>query len=1769
MENRNLNNSLFYGNIVKLESSKELLNDTLFFVDYVDDSKIKLISEKMETQVFYLNATGGIDNIDKIVVFNQQEEGYCVINRLLPGKLIKINFSDQDAFIQGEITRLENDMITVKTQENETLYIDFEYSGLLEKYNIRSIDIIKHYESYQTGEYVVVENEDIDLETDTMEEGGTMFSIEQQVNDYIEKSRFTEKNKKKVMAEIEKYKNLLEEYTELEEGIKIKKIANNQLLYSLFGLNPKIVSLFSSYLHKELYYNNEKVGNYEFDSMDTDISEWQYSVIEKNYNDIPKTFSEELTENNITIINTKLKDYHKKIRLDTNQNVAIVNKVLDAQDTPFFFAIGEEGEINVIPYDMVRVDKGEKIILNGLVFKNLISLHKEMNHHVSSNILSKTLQNLDSKYEKMAKIRMLTTDLMKEKKYFDEKRLTFYEFQKDKSFKEYIEELDFGLKEVYENIFDRKEVSIHQCLKKLSLFDMSKLNASEYLFLQKLVRENVNVTKRAVNDKRTHFIRLNKKTDNYSYVPHENMYEIIRNVYLSKELTNNSKSGSVDYQMGELLKIATIDNMETLLFELKLLNKENHIDFDDEEVDKYILDLNAKLNGEISGGDDENKVEYSKYYVKKQDMLRDVNKIVLKNVSKNENGEPEKYDPIQHLYENVVSKSKFNGTINEFVEELDKLLRAMHEENEMFAEFDNIFENEDDQEKIMTVLVGIIQEKQIRKNDKCYVEEEKKFYMYDGFKWVDADDFNHSLSKKKLLKVKNSIDEFEDIKTKIINDYVLQYIQKNEVKVDQEETSGEQKRAELKRKIRNLKYNKLRHLLKYNSQKLEYEKMFESMNFDELQYYSPYTSLLHIILGIDDLERKYSLIQRFIALFTIDNGDEKWFHCVQKNTKLMPKYLHKLSEAYLLYNNHDSAIKEICLSEGFLSENGDSWIHKESGFTIKKIDFDTNYGYDENGFKIVTDAVEGISDFEDEDDDKVEIKIIPKVKPQNKIKKDTLLLVKEITSIMMSDLHVKFKNIDSAGLIYTNIAELFEQSSRDPKYESLNLIGSIYVCLSMILVYVQCKNIFIDKPYSSCHLSFSGFPYQEDETALGGIEYVACYLHKRINKEKEKNVKSPKLSRVVAILFKKFSALEKSEEDIKNDLIYYIKQFLLKNDFVKDMISQKRDFENKNPNVNYVSKSPSMFKPSLVDITTKDDDEGGFSHSTKRNIDKYERDKRQIEMINMKIEEKIKSSIKKENPLLKTHYQEPFLVNFCCQDRDLTINSLLKSGNNKTELSKLVNQSNELFDSITFKTSKYLKNTTLNVPIMNQTEEEIEETRILNDSSIYSFLLEVLNLETPDKPIPEHLKDLAQKNNIQELGDEFYDEIREIGKKGNIKEKIQLLNKYGIEFSLSFMQNVISQHHRHQYALQEQYTKKENDKITKRENAKTKVLSDFQFEYIENIGDENLIDKFEKEREIMDNKFSNFMNTHLNNQNYRSSKNKFKTLLKDLKNGIYLEKSDNERFELHLKQLYNINYQLTSLVPGLLNNRQFHNEVAFKQFNYASTHIEELIAQSEVNRRRFEKIVDASEETLEIINNIANHKDILFLKTFTRKRGEQYSFLLYLFYKIMSQYIELNESTEVIIGVNVGIISMILEYANRTTYTYDKMVTNHRQSKQSEKAIKTEALRKLKPQEREAEKYKMAAKLGDWSYGNQSRVFKYYKQFYDEDTERANEIKNVARELYAETITSGQNNVYGNSDFENSLTEMINEEEAQNMNMVADEDGIVYDEQGCEVDDYE
>ena len=499
---------------------------------------------------------------------------------------------------------------------------------------------------------------------------------------------------------------------------------------------------------------------------------------------------------------------------------------------------------------------------------------------------------------------------------------------------------------------------------------------------------------------------------------------------------------------------------------------------------------------------------------------------------------------------------------------------------------------------------------------------------------------------------------------------------------------------------------------------------------------------------------------------------------------------------------------------------------------------------------------------------------------------------------MMTELNNKFKNVDDTDVIYTTMAEIFESSLLHPKYQELELVGIIYLVLSVILVYVQCKNITTEQPYSSCNLSFSGFPYQDDESALGGIEYLACYLHKRVNRTKEskdsKKVKKAKLSSQSKILLNKFATMSKNEEHIKNDLIEYIKYFVLKNDFVQNMISQKRNFEYKHPNMKHLSKPITFFKPSLTNITTKDPDEG-FTHKNKTFSDKYEKLKREVDMVNLKIEEKIKSTVKEETPLLRSHFQETFLVNFCCQDKELALHSLIRSGKD-AELSNLVNRSDDIFEIITIETLKYLKGTSMSVPIINYDDEVIDETRIYNEATIYSFLLEVLNLQSNHRKgeVPQHLKSLAKDSIVEQLGEDFHSEMMQIGKEGSIQTKKQLLGKYGIEFTLPFMTRVMNEHHLYQYEQQKQQKQKESESIANSiANTKSKVLSDFQFEYIENLGDKKITDLFETERESIHGQYVKFMTTHLNSHNYRKTKNKFKTLLMNLTNGVYLEQSNN------------------------------------------------------------------------------------------------------------------------------------------------------------------------------------------------------------------------------------------------------------------------------------
>jgi len=124
----------------------ENLNEQVFIIDYIDSSKARLInSDTLESINLKISEDGliGDGNITKIAILSRSDTpSYARQNDLLPGKWINVYFGgDYPTILTGEITNLEEDMIEIKTIENDIIYINFDYKGIPEDLPIENIEI--------------------------------------------------------------------------------------------------------------------------------------------------------------------------------------------------------------------------------------------------------------------------------------------------------------------------------------------------------------------------------------------------------------------------------------------------------------------------------------------------------------------------------------------------------------------------------------------------------------------------------------------------------------------------------------------------------------------------------------------------------------------------------------------------------------------------------------------------------------------------------------------------------------------------------------------------------------------------------------------------------------------------------------------------------------------------------------------------------------------------------------------------------------------------------------------------------------------------------------------------------------------------------------------------------------------------------------------------------------------------------------------------------------------------------------------------------------------------------------------------------------------------------------------------------------------------------------------------------------------------------------------------------------------------------------------
>ena len=132
--------------IVITAPTNEILNDGTFLIEYIDKEKMKLINaETFEKTQLRINKNGviGDGSITEIkIISSNPNRGYARQHDLLTGTWINIYFGgDMPLIITGQITDLEQDMIEIKTVDDETIYINFAYHGIPEDLPIEAFEI--------------------------------------------------------------------------------------------------------------------------------------------------------------------------------------------------------------------------------------------------------------------------------------------------------------------------------------------------------------------------------------------------------------------------------------------------------------------------------------------------------------------------------------------------------------------------------------------------------------------------------------------------------------------------------------------------------------------------------------------------------------------------------------------------------------------------------------------------------------------------------------------------------------------------------------------------------------------------------------------------------------------------------------------------------------------------------------------------------------------------------------------------------------------------------------------------------------------------------------------------------------------------------------------------------------------------------------------------------------------------------------------------------------------------------------------------------------------------------------------------------------------------------------------------------------------------------------------------------------------------------------------------------------------------------------------
>jgi len=599
------------------------------------------------------------------------------------------------------------------------------------------------------------------------------------------------------------------------------------------------------------------------------------------------------------------------------------------------------------------------------------------------------------------------------------------------------------------------------------------------------------------------------------------------------------------------------------------------------------------------------------------------------------------------------------------------------------------------------------------------IEDEVEYYIRTDNKWVidtelNKEDINTDESallcdlQQQCINVPGNIDDKCEsisrdelgLQTKLLKDVINEFDSKYKNSREQLRESITNQFEYQQNVIVALTRIEMNNMLKYNNQKYDLTKDLQEN--DNSKPISPYQDVLNLILRQSDFVEKQTNIIKFVNAYTRNAvygigplnevESNNWLYCNKTNVPLLPSFKFELAEAFVVRGQYGYiyVLNEVKSTIGKLSDDGDFWVDKHSGWPICPVDFDVEEGYDE-GFRVVTRAI-----MEEDAGNKIisllaqEAKIYtdPKIKTINNII-NTLSIAMGINIETQKEFVINCVEYSMKSKLQSEddykriVRDALEKGKKIPSYNDYYNTFILYYTLGTFLIAIQTAipSIRTRKTHPGCVRSFKGYPF-EGAGDLSSLIYLGCVTYDIRDSGEPWNVLKGKKQDFI------ISKIKSTIDDFLLSLPEVNQKFEEKTNYL--LTSSPEEIPIDHDISNWFQFLPPLVKYNikhLVNISP----EFKRTLNTDLRIGSVEQKERilvvesKIIHFSLALIERIQEVVKKNKLLLHTSNNDPYLENACCESKEgeTTIGYFISKDPRIAEYNKIVTELSHIIEDIT------------------------------------------------------------------------------------------------------------------------------------------------------------------------------------------------------------------------------------------------------------------------------------------------------------------------------------------------------------------------------------------------------------------------------------------------------------------------------------------------------